>query len=1014
MNDMIVENVNQTGHGKNCLLKYITGPFLQPVQKQPWHQNLWQVPVFAGILGEWGYNVDSIDWFATQADFNKEYDLVIDISPHNRQLYQSRLRPECRQILYATGSAPRWQRRQEELRLEALQKRRNVKLEPRTKLEYQYPPPSAFDHLLLIGSRHTLETFQPAETEKVSLLKNNGYIFRPDLDFSLKSPRNFLFFASQPQVLKGLDLLLEVFSRNPGVTLYVCSLFNREPDFCALYQQELFHCRNIKPLGFLATSSSEFGEIVKRCSYMILPSCSEGISGSALTAMSAGLIPILSRECGLEDNEAQILENCSIDCIAEAVNRLSAMPYDWMRKESIRSLEIIRDRYSPASYVESVYKGLQQALGTLPETYGYELFRKKGTWMIADMRIGIQLTGGRHWYGGVSHIKSLVRCLCLLPREERPQLYLVVTEKCLDEFALYQPFVSLFDNILFIGQNPDAINEKLNSPAIHCQSWQEAFSLLDFYFPVNSDAMATAKAMSWIPDFQHRYLPEFFSHHEYQFRENQFRKIAEQARWIMFSTQAAADDFQKFYPHSSAKAVVFTPVSCPEESWYSPDPNQVRKKYRLPERFVLCSNQFWLHKNHLTLFRAIKLLNQQGQTIQLVCTGPTEDYRSPAYFGELQSEIVNLAISDQVTILGMIPREDQIQLIRQCLFVVQPSLFEGLGQIVLECRSLGKPIIISDIPAHLEHQYGTSFQRNSPEDLAEKMLSRLLSCQPGCNAAAEQQAKQEALAAAAGLAGKICSFLLNQVAGPACPLPQKAADRLSIVTALAPANISAQQAAIKSWQQAGFCVIALNSREDINTLLPQFPNVEFIPACRDARERYGQRCIYLRDLLQCCREQPSDICGIVKSDIILRGDELALFMKKEASGSIVFGSRHDAVALDATEGQIHNGAFDYVFFDKRCLPDYPMESFCLGLPWWDYWMILLAIGNNVPAKLLSSPVAWHVSHPSDQNLEAWNRLGVVLSRYAETDYAVTQETMGQYQQLLFQTIRDNSAAIAIP
>ncbi|MEN6565060.1 MAG: glycosyltransferase [Veillonellales bacterium] len=1011
MSDIIVENVNETGYSKNCLLKYITGPFRQPVSSRPWHQNLWQVSALAGIIGEWGYNVDVIDWVAARIDFTKEYDLVVDISPHNRQIYESRLRPDCRELLYATGSSPQWQYRQEELRLAALFERCGVKLKPQTNQEYQYPHPNDFDHLLLMGNQHTLGTFENVEKTKVSLLKNNGCIVVPDLDFSLKSSRNFLFLASQPQVLKGLDLLLEVFPCNPQTTLYVCSLFEREPDFCTLYRQELFHCHNIKPIGFLDTSGPIFREIVRHCSYMILPSCSEGISGSALTAMSFGLVPLLSKECGINEDEGQILENCSIDCIAETVDRFSRMPADWIRKQSIRSLEVIRERYSPGAYIESVRKGLQQALGKPPETYGYEIARKKETWMIADTRIGIQLTGGKHWYGGVSHIRALVQCLCTLPKEERPQLYLVVTDKTLSDFEFYQPFAHLFDGIMFVGPNPEFLNKKLGSPSIHCQSWEEVFSLVDFYFPVNSDTLVTAKAMSWIPDFQHRYLPEFFSNYEYQFRESQFKKIAEQSRLIMFSTQAAAADFRKFYPQSTAEAVVFTPVSYPDENWYLPDPNQVRGKYSLPERFILCSNQFWLHKNHLTLFRAIQLLKQRGQNIPLVCTGPTEDYRAPAYFGELQSAIANLKISDQVTILGMIPREDQIQLIRQCLFVVQPSLFEGLGQIVLECRSLGKPIIVSDIDAHLEHQYGTVFQKSSPEDLAKKISALLPACHPGGNDAAEQQAKQEAQTAALKLAEQLCSFFLQQIDGRSRPVPQTAVAAIPLVTTLSPDNIANQQIAIKSWQQAGFRVIALNSREDIAALRPHFPNVDFVTAFRDARERYGQRYIYFRDLLHCCQKQSADIGGIIKSDLILRNNQLAALLQKEAAGSIIFGSRYDISAPDSTESTVHSGAFDYLFFDKHVLPDYPMESFCLGLPWWDYWALLLAIANDVPAKLLSSPLACHVGHTPRPNQETWQTLGLVLSRYAETDYAVTPETMAQYQQLLFHTIRDNATEI---
>ncbi|WP_314621160.1 hypothetical protein, partial [uncultured Selenomonas sp.] len=101
------------------------------------------------------------------------------------------------------------------------------------------------------------------------------------------------------QVHKGLDLLLEIFGQKDfPFELYICSSFQSEKEFCEVYKSELFHTSNIHSVGFIDIMGEKFCEISEKCSFTILPSCSEGVAGSALTAMSAGIIPIVIRECG--------------------------------------------------------------------------------------------------------------------------------------------------------------------------------------------------------------------------------------------------------------------------------------------------------------------------------------------------------------------------------------------------------------------------------------------------------------------------------------------------------------------------------------------------------------------------------------------------------------------------------------------------------------------------------------------------------------------------------------------
>ena len=107
----------------------------------------------------------------------------------------------------------------------------------------------------------------------------------------------------------------------------------------------------------------QFCEISEKCSFTILPSCSEGVAGSVLTAMSAGIIPIVSRECGFEDDEVIQLRDCDMETIEEAIRYYGEKDSEWIEQESIRVRQIVKDRYSRESFVQSVRAALQDVLG---------------------------------------------------------------------------------------------------------------------------------------------------------------------------------------------------------------------------------------------------------------------------------------------------------------------------------------------------------------------------------------------------------------------------------------------------------------------------------------------------------------------------------------------------------------------------------------------------------------------------------------------------------------------------
>lgn len=216
------------------------------------------------------------------------------------------------------------------------------------------------------------------------------------------------------------------------------------------------------------------------------------------------------------------------------------------------------------------------------------------------------------------------------------------------------------------------------------------------------------KTIGWVPDFQHLRLPEFFPASELQRRDETIQRLAEKATLVMLSSQAARDDFAAFAPAQVGKARV---VPFPSLLAFEPpagDPTVSREKFKLPERFALVANQFWAHKNHALVVRALAQLNGSGLDIPVVMTGLPADQRDPLNknFSSLLQEIASAGLHKQIIILGLVPHSDLINLMRTATLIIQPSRFEGWSTVVQDAKALGRPVLCSDIPVHREQAPG--------------------------------------------------------------------------------------------------------------------------------------------------------------------------------------------------------------------------------------------------------------------------------------------------------------------
>ncbi len=348
--------------------------------------------------------------------------------------------------------------------------------------------------------------------------------------------------------------------------------------------------------------------------------------------------------------------------------------------------------------------------------------------MSKRLNIGILMQGGKKWTGGVYYTHNIVKSLRYLSNEERPGVKLFVAkatpkeqyEELLDEFTTPCP-VNL--------ANPVSLYEKVSAKLLGGLLQQRFTSHVEkhqvevlFPLQVVPERKLPVKWIGWIPDFQHVHLVDMFSPVEREQRTANYRALAQAADLMVFSSRAVLDDFDKVLPEHAKKQILrFCAVI--DDSVFQVDGEEVRARYGLPDRFLFLTNQFWKHKDHLTAFKAVKLLRDEGFDIKLYCSGSLDDYRNPGHSGVLRRYIDDNELRGHIILLGFLPRSDQLQIMRLATALVQPTLFEGWGTVIEEGKSLGKVMFVSDIQVNKEQnaEHAIYFKRGTAEDLAAKI-----------------------------------------------------------------------------------------------------------------------------------------------------------------------------------------------------------------------------------------------------------------------------------------------------
>lgn len=259
---------------------------------------------------------------------------------------------------------------------------------------------------------------------------------------------------------------------------------------------------------------------------------------------------------------------------------------------------------------------------------------------------------------------------------------------------------------------------------------------IDIDLTSHSSSFKDKPNISWIPDFQHIHLKEMFDKKELLFRNEDFLNKAKNSEIVILSSNDALKDFSKFAPEYAHKGRVLKFVAILEDNIYEKTDGIKEKtiaKFNLPEKYFYIPNQFWKHKNHKVVFEAISILKQQGIDIQIIFSGTTNDYRHLNYFDELMQFAKENNLEKNINFVGLIDLIEVYYLMRNCISIINPSLFEGWSSTVEEAKSLGKNIILSNLNVHKEQNPPCAiyFDPNNAFELAEILKEKYLNDKSG-------------------------------------------------------------------------------------------------------------------------------------------------------------------------------------------------------------------------------------------------------------------------------------------
>jgi glycosyltransferase involved in cell wall biosynthesis len=353
--------------------------------------------------------------------------------------------------------------------------------------------------------------------------------------------------------------------------------------------------------------------------------------------------------------------------------------------------------------------------------------------MASRKKIGLLCVYDESWAGGLYYVLNILRALTFLPNNLKPEITIFYSNIGVLEHVknVGYPFLNYLPLIKKASFHERLFAKVMRTIKGGTYKYKPQYSTntVDFIFPCDYNARTFAlsalnriRVVYWIPDFQHKHLPHFFSQQEIQQRDERIRAIAALSATLVLSSHDSLHDFTNFFPgyKVNIKVIPFATI-LPEFAHISI--STLKSKFRISRPYFISPNQFWKHKNHMIILQAALILKKKGFDFQILFTGKEYDHRNPDYATSLKQFTAVNDLENNIQFLGFIDRAEQLQLMKHSIAVVQPSLFEGWSTVVEDSKAMDQILILSDLKVHHEQcgEHALYFNPGHADELAAKM-----------------------------------------------------------------------------------------------------------------------------------------------------------------------------------------------------------------------------------------------------------------------------------------------------
>jgi len=215
---------------------------------------------------------------------------------------------------------------------------------------------------------------------------------------------------------------------------------------------------------------------------------------------------------------------------------------------------------------------------------------------------------------------------------------------------------------------------------------------------------------------QNTQFPEVANNRVFEKRENLYSKSLKKAYRIVVDSNFNKELVSNKYNLEISRVEVLKYL--PNIRVIKSDENiDVKNKYNLKNDYIFYPAQFWAHKNHIYILKAIKILrDKKNIDVDVIFSG--SDKGNLSYVMKFAKAI---KVDDLIHYIGFVPNEEIPSLYKQSLALVMPTYLGPTNIPPLEAFAYQTPVCYSDMPSFREQVGDAAFfmDLKNPNSLAE-------------------------------------------------------------------------------------------------------------------------------------------------------------------------------------------------------------------------------------------------------------------------------------------------------